>query len=252
MDYIDDLAEAWNEGGRDPDVPGIAGLLDGLETAVLELYISVLDYFTKDSEYDSVLEDVQANGDETQQGGGRTVQDGAGGDDDDDDDNDGWRLGPGEHWTSPRLSRSIGRLSALAFGQKLNISSWRHISTAIGRRYFRNASTAHTKLLCEVDSDHSGSESDDDDEDSRGFETNERRVRFRQISEEWHRLLGFPSALGGFGLALTPGRKRKTASMYDEALRALQLARWKLRRRIDIDGELVRLYGADARFRGAQ
>ncbi|KAK1621515.1 hypothetical protein BDP81DRAFT_512085 [Colletotrichum phormii] len=44
-----------NEGGRDPDVPGIAGLLDGLETAVLELYISVLDHFTKDSEYDSVL-----------------------------------------------------------------------------------------------------------------------------------------------------------------------------------------------------
>ncbi|KAK1633201.1 hypothetical protein BDP81DRAFT_452314 [Colletotrichum phormii] len=55
MDHADDLAEAWNEGGRDPDAPGIAGLLDGLETAVLELYISVLDHFTKDSEYDSVL-----------------------------------------------------------------------------------------------------------------------------------------------------------------------------------------------------
>ncbi|KAK1613484.1 hypothetical protein BDP81DRAFT_401265 [Colletotrichum phormii] len=269
MDHADDLAEAWNEGGRDPDAPGIAGLLDGLEIAVLELYISVLDHFTKDSEYDSVLDllffgafseqsaaelglpaipwaellDNAADetvgrslvqddglrsrwvtstndggltlhpmpayryglrvekalellavlvhissgfplrawellvvrhrntynggirnifydrglvivvtgaykgfttigrlkiiyrflpheGDETQQGGGRTVQDGAGGDEDDNDDNNG-----------------IGRLSALAFGQKLNISSWRHISTAIGRRYFRNASTAHTKLL---------------------------------------------------------------------------------------------------------
>ncbi|KAI3572600.1 P-loop containing nucleoside triphosphate hydrolase protein [Fusarium oxysporum f. sp. albedinis] len=187
---------------------------------------------------------------------------------------DGWRLGPGEHWTSPRLSRSIRRLSALSCGQKLNISSWRHISTAIGRRYFRNASTAHTRLLHEVDSDNSGSESDSDEDSpydlqaghgsktagliygrlvtEGAFETNERRVNFRYISEEWHRLLGFPSAMGGFGEVLTPGRKRKNASICDEALRKLQLERWKSRRRINIDRELVYLYGEQARFRGVQ
>ncbi|KAG7416705.1 hypothetical protein Forpi1262_v016777 [Fusarium oxysporum f. sp. raphani] len=187
---------------------------------------------------------------------------------------DGWRLGPGEHWTSPRLSRSIRRLSALACGQKLNISSWRHISTAIGRRYFRNASTAHTRLLHEVDSDNSGSESDSDEDSpydlqaghgsktagliygrlvtEGAFEMNERRVNFRYISEEWHRLLGFPSAMGGFGEVLTPGRKRKNASICDEALRKLQLERWKSRRRINIDREHVYLYGEQARFRGVQ
>ncbi|KLP03469.1 Uncharacterized protein Y057_10530 [Fusarium fujikuroi] len=187
---------------------------------------------------------------------------------------DGWKLGPGEHWTSPRLSRSIRRLSVLACGQKLNISSWRHISTAIGRRYFRNASTAHTRLLHEVDSDDSGSESDSDEDSpydlqaghgsktagliygrlvtEGAFETNERRVNFRYISEEWHRLLGFPSAIGGFGGVLTPGRKRKNASICDEALRKLQLERWKSRRRINIDRELVYLYGEQARFRGVQ
>ncbi|EXK77434.1 hypothetical protein FOQG_17854 [Fusarium oxysporum f. sp. raphani 54005] len=170
-------------------------------------------------------------------------QDGEGG-------QDGWKLGPGEHWTSPRLSRSIRRLSVLACGQKLNISSWRHISTAIGRQYFRNASTAHTRLLHEVDSDDSGSESDSDEDSpydlqaghgsktagliygrlvtEGAFETNERRVNFRYISEEWHRLLGFPSAMGGFGEVLTPGRKRKNASICDEALRKLQLERWKM------------------------
>ena len=186
----------------------------------------------------------------------------------------GWSLGPGEHWTSPRLSRNIRRLSALACGQKLNISSWRHISTAIGRRYFRNASTAHTRLLHEVDSDDSGSESDDDEDSpydlqaghgsktagliygrlitEGAFETNERRVNFRYISEEWHRLLGFPSAMGGFGEVLTPGRKRKKASVCDEALRKLQLERWKTRRRINIDRELIHLYGDQAAFRGVQ
>ncbi|PNP51111.1 hypothetical protein FNYG_15921 [Fusarium nygamai] len=197
----------------------------------------------------------------------QTGQDGEGG-------QDGWKLGPGEHWTSPRLSRSIRRLGVLACGQKLNISSWRHILTAIGRRYFRNASTAHTRLLHKVDSDDSGSESDSDEDSpydlqaghgsktagliygrlvtEGAFETNERRVNFRYISEEWHRLLGFPSAMGGFGGVLTPGRKRKNASICDEALRKLQLERWKSRRRINIDRELVYLYGEQARFRGVQ
>ncbi|KAG4271203.1 hypothetical protein FPRO04_14699, partial [Fusarium proliferatum] len=136
------------------------------------------------------------------------------------------------------------------------------------------ASTAHTRLLHEVDSDNSGSESDSDEDSpydlqaghgsktagliygrlvtEGAFETNERRVNFRYISEEWHRLLGFPSAMGGFGEVLTPGRKRKNASICDEALRKLQLERWKSRRRINIDRELVYLYGEQARFRGVQ
>jgi hypothetical protein len=55
------------------------------------------------------------------------------------------------------------------------------------------------------------------------FKTNERRLNFRQISEEWHQLLGFPSALGGLGPVLQPGRKRKSPSIHHKALRTLQL-----------------------------
>ncbi|KAF4446763.1 hypothetical protein F53441_9623 [Fusarium austroafricanum] len=55
MDHADGLSDAWKEHSGDPEAPEIAGLLDLLETAVLELYISVLDHFTKDTEYDSVL-----------------------------------------------------------------------------------------------------------------------------------------------------------------------------------------------------
>ncbi|WKT53675.1 hypothetical protein QSH57_004259 [Fusarium oxysporum f. sp. vasinfectum] len=186
-------------------------------------------------------------------------QDGEGG-------QDGRKLGPGETLDISTLITQHQKTQRSGF--------WRHISTAIGRRYFRNASTAHTRLLHEVDSDDSGSESDSDEDSpydlqaghgsktagliygrlvtEGAFETNERRVNFRYISEEWHRLLGFPSAMGGFGEVLTPGRKRKNASICDEALRKLQLGRWKSRRRINIDRELVYLYGEQARFRGVQ
>jgi hypothetical protein len=55
MEYVDDLTEAWKEYSGDLEVPEVARLLDLLETTVLKLYISILDHFTKDTEYDSVL-----------------------------------------------------------------------------------------------------------------------------------------------------------------------------------------------------
>jgi hypothetical protein len=55
MEHADDLTDAWKDHGGDPEAPEISKLLDLLENDVLELYISVLDHFTKDSEYDSVL-----------------------------------------------------------------------------------------------------------------------------------------------------------------------------------------------------
>ncbi|KXH61011.1 hypothetical protein CNYM01_13192 [Colletotrichum nymphaeae SA-01] len=55
MDHANKLAEARNKNGRNPDAPEIVGLLNALETAVLELYISALDHLTKDSKYESIL-----------------------------------------------------------------------------------------------------------------------------------------------------------------------------------------------------
>ncbi|KAK7586289.1 hypothetical protein V3481_009034 [Fusarium oxysporum f. sp. vasinfectum] len=55
MEHADDLTDAWKENGGDPEAPEIVRCLDLLETAVLELYISVLNHFTKDTEYDRVL-----------------------------------------------------------------------------------------------------------------------------------------------------------------------------------------------------
>jgi superfamily II DNA helicase RecQ len=187
-----------------------------------------------------------------------------------------WQLGSGTHWTSPRMSRILKRNSLVGCEQGFTISSWRHLSAAIARRYFRTATTGQASFTDQVDEGY-GSESDGEDtEDSSpwdtqaghesltaglvygrlimegSFETNERRLNFRHISEEWHRLLGFRSAMGVFGDVLRPGHKRKNPSIHHEALRELQLARWKTLRRVDIDRELCRLYGQGARFRGKQ
>ncbi|KAG7001869.1 ATP-dependent DNA helicase hus2/rqh1 [Fusarium oxysporum f. sp. conglutinans] len=183
--------------------------------------------------------------------------------------------GPGPHWTSARMTRILRRMSVKSCKKGFTISSWRHLSIAITRRYFRNGTTAHTALIGEADEGY-GSDSDSEVEqdspwDAQAchgsltaglvygrlitegcFETNERRVNFRFISEEWHGLLGFPSAINGFRDVLIPGRKRKTPSLHYEAMRNLQLRRWKTLRRINIDQELGRLYGDHVRFRGKQ
>jgi hypothetical protein len=157
----------------------------------------------------------------------------------------------------------------------ITISTWRHVSAAIRRRYFHNSTPARDALVRETDEGY-GSDSDSEMEQDNiwdiqachtsltadliygrlitegCFETNERRINFRFISEEWHRLLGFPSVINGFRDVLMPGRKRKTPSLHYEAMKNLQLIRWKTLRRVNIDQELRRLYGDHAQFRGKQ
>lgn len=55
MDHADALADAWAAHGGDVEAAEVVRLLDLLEVDVLTLYISILDHFTKDTEYDSVL-----------------------------------------------------------------------------------------------------------------------------------------------------------------------------------------------------
>lgn len=153
--------------------------------------------------------------------------------------------GSGTHWTSPRMSRVLKRNSLAGCQQGFTISSWRHLSAAITRRYFRTSTAGQASFTDQIDEGY-GSESDGEDkEDSSSwdkqaghvsltaglvygrlitegsFETNERRLNFRHISEEWHRLLGFPSAMNGPGGVLRPGHKRKNPSIHHEALREL-------------------------------
>lgn len=177
----------------------------------------------------------------------------------------------GNHWTLARMARILKRLSTAGSRQGLNISNWRHIAVAFGRQYFRDGTTVHASLMDKFNSDDSNSEGNNDSpwdlqagHRSRvagmiyghlitegAFETNERQVSFQHISEEWHRLLGFPSAAAGLGSILKPGHKQKNPSLHHEATKALQVQRWRTLRSIDIDQQLSRLYGEQTRFRGA-
>ena len=60
-------------------------------------------------------------------------------------------LGPGQHWTSPRMTRILRRMSLDSCQNGFTISSWRHLAIAFTRRYFRNATTAQANLVGEVD-----------------------------------------------------------------------------------------------------
>jgi hypothetical protein len=53
------------------------------------------------------------------------------------------------------------------------------------------------------------------------FETNERRINFRFISEAWYRLLGFLSIVNRFGEILKLGQKQKMLSLHYKSIRSL-------------------------------
>lgn len=55
MDRADALTDAWAEHDGDPEAAEVAKLLVLLEDEVLTRYISIVDHFTKNTEYDSVL-----------------------------------------------------------------------------------------------------------------------------------------------------------------------------------------------------
>jgi hypothetical protein len=74
------------------------------------------------------------------------------------------------------------------------------------------------------------------------FETMDRRDKFRKVSEKWHRLLRFKSAVDGAG-QLRPGHKRKRRSLFEEASKRAQVARWKMLGQVDMDRQLRLMYG---------
>jgi superfamily II DNA helicase RecQ len=180
------------------------------------------------------------------------------------------RRGAGPHWTPARMSRILRRKSLMACRDGITVSSWRHISKAIARRHIRHPTAAHARLMDEWDGDDcdAGDGAHDNPVDMQAghtsgtaglvygrlvtegaFETHDRREGFRDISEEWHRIFSFPSALATVDLAC---KRKRMDSARDEAAAALQHQRWRQLRRIDIDRQLQTMYGDAAGFRPGQ
>lgn len=173
-------------------------------------------------------------------------------------------------FTPARLSRVIGRHGKTVGAEWLNVSTWGHIATAIGRRFIRDAAITSRGLYGDLDRDDDEEASDQEEDGEKdtiinlqtghsvwtsglvygrqvgegNWETMQRRESFRILSDEWHRLLGLSSAGTLQTVAAGPGLKRKAAS--------LDLEHFQQLRRVDLLLELQRLLGPNARFSPGQ
>nr|CEG05029.1 unnamed protein product [Fusarium clavum] len=191
-----------------------------------------------------------------------------------------------KEFTPTRMSRIMVRWGKVVGLDSLNVSSWRHISVAFGRRFIRDAAIMDGGCFAEAAGGDTDSEvSDQEDASARdiggrstavneqtghtarthamiygrglmeaSFETYSRRESYRQLSQEWHYLLAFPTALRS--AAMVPqgrkGPKRAGAYVDLEQFQELQSSRWKQLRGIDLSLELDRVLNKPSAFKPGQ
>ena len=155
-------------------------------------------------------------------------------------------------------------------GVKLNISAWRQIAIAITRKYIREeyrfeSSNEESEECEDFDEDNHQGDSAWDLQSGHGtrmagmiyarllfegqFEMQSQKEKYRQVSQEWHRFLGFPSATQGFGVGVGVKRKR---SHWEEVNKEMQELRWKHLKHANIQAGLEIMVGNEAKFRGMQ
>lgn len=81
------------------------------------------------------------------------------------------------------------------------------------------------------------------------FEVQSQKEQFRQVSQEWHRFLGFRSAHEGAGFQ--GGTKRKR-SHWEAVNQEMQEMRWKQLKYANVQAKLEMILGPGAQFRGKQ
>jgi superfamily II DNA helicase RecQ len=175
----------------------------------------------------------------------------------------------GKQWTSERMRKVMQKQSEKWMGVRLNISAWRHIAIAISRRYLRGrfVDDAEDEAVDHETFDEDNIEGDSPWDLQAGHgthvagmiyarelrlapgETMGRQDMFRQISQEWHRFLEFPSSMQGFGVSAGMKRPR---SEWEHIGREVQFHRFKKMCHVNIHGKLKALMGPEARFRGIQ
>ena len=180
----------------------------------------------------------------------------------------------GRKWTPERLRHIMQRESAIALnGHELTIAAYREIAIGISRRYMRPTSgfvrdedEAAAQEAME-DADEAQALAMIADEQAghtphvagmvyareiteRSGAVADRRQQFRTSSVEWHRFLGFASAMDP-KQDETTSRKRKRAPFEEEA-ESGRMERWMRLRRMNAEAELKRMMDPDTTFRGQQ
>ncbi len=187
------------------------------------------------------------------------------------------------------MRRAFQRHSVRLMGSKLDISSWRQCSIAIAKRYLRRGfgvrlDTVRGQHHSPYDAEDDAEDDEDGGEDGgeaggvpdrfwalqathgekveshiygRGaelglFETSTQQDRFRTVSCQWHRFLGFPSASDPKQAQLSASL-RLGAQPYDEMWEASRLQRLQWLARVDLDAQLCQFTGTPtASFRPGQ
>jgi len=177
-----------------------------------------------------------------------------------------WPADPnGRKWTSERVRETLKRESRVGLGQELTIAAYREIAIGISRRFLRGSTT----FAAEEGEDNEEWKDDNmagiiQDEQAghtahvagmiyaRGIMeqagvTADRRQLFRNSSTDWHRFLGFQSAVD----AGSEAKKWKKAPFEMEADEA-RIERFERLRKTDMAAQLKRMKGNKAKFRGIQ
>ncbi|RYO26416.1 hypothetical protein AA0113_g12493 [Alternaria arborescens] len=177
-----------------------------------------------------------------------------------------WPADPnGRKWTSERVRETLKRESRIGLQQELTIAAYREIAIGISRRFLRGS----TAFAAEEGEDNEEWKEENmaaiiQDEQSghtahvagmvyaRGIMeqagvTADRRQLFRNSSTDWHRFLGFQSAVD----AVADSKKRKKAPFESEADEA-RIERLERLRKMDPAAQLKRMKGKKAKFRGVQ
>ncbi len=177
-----------------------------------------------------------------------------------------WPADPnGKKWTSERMRKVLKRESRAGLGQELTIQSYRQIAIGISRKFMRG-STAFQADESEENNEWNeeniaGAIADEQAGHTsyvagliyaraimeQGGAVADKRQQFRASSMDWHRFLGFQSAVEkGMGL-----KKRKRAPFESEAEEG-RIDRWSRLRKMDVEVQLKRMMGKEAAFRGIQ
>jgi superfamily II DNA helicase RecQ len=177
-----------------------------------------------------------------------------------------WPADPnGRKWTSERVRQVLKRETQIGLGQALTIHAYREIAIGISRRFLRGSST-----FAADGGDESEAWKDDNltafiaDEQAgytshvagmvyaRGIMemtgvTADRRLAFRASSADWHRFLGFQSAVEA-----AVGVKKGMAAPFESEADEARIDRWGRLRKMDTTAQLQRMMGPAAEFRGVQ
>jgi superfamily II DNA helicase RecQ/uncharacterized C2H2 Zn-finger protein len=188
----------------------------------------------------------------------------------DEDIDEGYESGPPEFdfktihkskkWTSERLRKILQEHSKKWLDEAINISAWRQIAIAIANQYLRGDFKDNSVGDIDLEAFDENEDSPWDLQAGHGthvagmvyarmlrqerLSTMSRQTKFRQISQRWHRFLGFDCIVDG-------DLKRKREDFEEEG-RQIQLQRFERLSRVNIQRKLQVLMGEEAQFRGNQ